>query len=85
MRIATGVGVEEANGIVYAARMPTGPIVVLRGIAAVIWTEALLGDRAELAGRVASHTDRTASEIAADVDAFASSLVERGLLEPVPG
>ena len=84
IRAADPVGVVEEKGVVYVAPLPTGPIVVLTDAAAVIWAEALSGDSATFAERVAARTDRTVPEIAADVEAFVQSLIARGLLENEP-
>lgn len=81
LRPAHGVGTVESDGTVYAATLPDGPIVVLDGVAALIWVEALSGERATLADRVAAATDVAADAIRADVEAFVADLVARGLLE----
>ena len=75
------VGVLEEEGIVYAALLPAGPIVVLDAIAALIWNEACSGERATITERVAEATDVAPDTIRADVDAFVADLVARGLLE----
>jgi hypothetical protein len=75
------VGTVEDGGIVYAARLPMGPIVVLEGIAALIWDEAFAGDRETISDRVAAATDAAPDAIRAHVDAFVADLVARGLLE----
>ena len=61
-------------------RLPDGPIVVLDGIAALIWDEACTGDRETITERVAEATDAAPDAIRADVDAFVADLVARGLL-----
>lgn len=80
LRRAPGVGVLEQDGAVYTAHLPDGPIVVLDGVAGVIWRAACAGDRAMIAVRVAEATDASAEEIRDEVDAFVADLVERGLL-----
>lgn len=77
---AAGVGILEDDGIVYAARLPDGPIVVLDGIAGLIWNEACGGERESIADRVAEATDAAPDAIRADVEAFVAGLVARGLL-----
>ena len=79
-RPADAVGVVEHDGVVYAATLPSGPIVVLDGIAALIWDEACAGDRASIAERVAAMTDAAPDAIRADGEAFVGDLVARGLL-----
>ncbi|GAA1762312.1 PqqD family protein [Agromyces humatus] len=81
LRPAAGVGTLESDGTVYVAPLPDGPIVVLEGIAVLIWGEACGGDRDTIADRVAEATDAPPDEIRAHVDAFVADLVARGLLE----
>jgi hypothetical protein len=81
LRQAGGVGIVTDGGTVYAARLPDGPIVVLDGIAGLIWNEACGGDCESIADRVAEATDAPTDAIRADVDAFVADLVARGLLE----
>jgi hypothetical protein len=81
LRPAHGVGTVEDGDTVYAARLPDGPIVVLDGIATLIWGEACGGGRESIADRVAGRTDAAADAIRADVEAFVADLVSRGLLE----
>ncbi|WP_173921747.1 PqqD family protein [Agromyces sp. Marseille-P2726] len=83
LRPTPGVGTLEGDGIIYAARLPDGPIVVLDGIAALIWNEACSGDQATIAERVAEVTDAAADDIRAHVDDFVANLVERRLLAPL--
>lgn len=77
---ATGVAVVEEGSIVYVAPLPMGPIVVLDGVAAVVWAEACAGDRETLAARVGAWLEPSATDIGRDVDDFVSALVDRGLL-----
>jgi Coenzyme PQQ synthesis protein D (PqqD) len=81
LRQAGGVGIVGDDGTVYAARLPDGPIVVLDGIAGLIWSEACAGDRESIADRVAEATDASPDTIRADVEAFVADLLARGLLE----
>ena len=81
LRPASGVGIVEYDDTVYAARLPDGPIVVLDGIAGLIWCEACGGDRESIADRVAEATDAAPDAIRADVEAFVADLIARGLLE----
>ena len=82
LRRAPGVGAMERDGTVYAAQLPDGPIVVLDGVAGVIWSAACAGGRATTAERVAERTDALPDDIRDDVDAFVAHLVSRGLLVP---
>ena len=81
LRRPRDVGVLDPERIVHAARLPAGPIVVLAGIAALIWDEACTGERATIIERVADATDLAPDAIRADVEAFVADLIARGLLE----
>jgi hypothetical protein len=81
LRRPRDVAALEQDGIVYAARLPAGPIVVLDGIAGLIWDEACTGDQATITERVAEATDVAPDAIRADVEAFVADLMARGLLE----
>lgn len=81
LRPAPGVGTVESDDTVYAAPLPDGPIVVLDGVAALIWFEAVAGERGTIAERVAATTDVAPDAIRAEVEAFVADLVARGLLE----
>lgn len=81
-RPAAGVAVVEEGDVVYAAHLPRGPIVVLDGVAGVIWEEACAGPASTIAERVAEVTDAAAGDIRADVDAFVAELVQQDLLAP---
>lgn len=81
LRRAGGVAALMDGDTVYAAFLPAGPIVVLDGIAALIWTEANHGDREDVAEKVAAATGSTLEEVRPHVDAFVAELVARGLLE----
>ena len=77
--VADRVGVIEADDDVFVARLPDGPILRLSGTAAAIWRAALEnGD--VLLSYVSAVVGMPDTEIAEDVDAFISDLVERGLL-----
>ena len=79
-RPAPGVGFIEQGGMVYAAPLPDGPIVVLDGGAAAIWVAACDGPRRTIAERVAAATGAELAEVRPHVDAFLDELLERGLL-----
>lgn len=82
MRIAEGVGVEVLDGVVYAAPLPDGPIMVLEGVAALIWNEATEVPRERIAPHIAVQTGQAVESIRAHVDAFIEEVVARGLLRP---
>lgn len=79
-RRAPGVAVVEDDDVVYAAILPDGPIVVLDGVAGVIWSEAREGPSSTIADRVAALTDASVDDIRGDVESFVDELVRRGLL-----
>ena len=74
------MAVEAREGVVYVARVPDGPIVVLRDVAALIWEEAQIADPRSVADRVAQRTERAVDEVEGDVTAFLSELIDGGLL-----
>jgi hypothetical protein len=80
LRVAAGVGVESVAGAVYAAPLPDGPIMVLEGVAALIWSEAGGADRADVAAAVAETTGQDVSFIRAHVDEFIDQMIARGML-----
>ena len=82
LRANDGVGVEILGDIVYAAPLPDGPIMVLEGIAALIWREATARPRGSVADVVAATTGQDAASIRAYVDVFIDEMVARGLLVP---
>lgn len=79
-RRAPGVAVVEEDDVVYAAILPDGPIVVLDGVAGVIWSEAREGPSSTIADRVAALTDASVADIRGEVESFVDELVRRGLL-----
>lgn len=83
---ALSVVQEEGAPLVYVACLPGGPIVVLRGTAALVWQEALDGPESTLVERVAQRigADAEAPNIEADVMAFVENLLAEGLLERIP-
>ena len=79
-RPSDAVGIVEHEDVLYVATLPDGPIIVLDGIAGLIWDEACTGDRETIVDRVAAATDAAPEAIRADVEAFVADLVARGLL-----
>lgn len=77
---ASRLAVERQGDIVFLARLPDGPIIVLEDIAAAIWTEACSIDGGVVADRVAARMGRDAAEIAPVVERFIDELIDRGLL-----
>jgi hypothetical protein len=66
----------------YLARLPDGPIVVLRDTALTIWREAVnRTGQGSVAERVASTYGVSPDDVEADVEACIADLVENGVLE----
>jgi hypothetical protein len=84
-RPAADIGVTAADdgAAVYVARLPAGPILILDGPGAVIWTEATEGPSEGWVDRVADMFDLPASRIAAEILAFVHSLSSQGLIDEV--
>ncbi|GGI46694.1 hypothetical protein BCL57_001107 [Agromyces flavus] len=78
--LARDIGFEASGEAIYLAPLPEGPILVLDGVAALIFTEAMQGDREHLVDRVLAQVDGPIDEIASHVSAFLDDLVARGLL-----
>jgi ferritin-like protein len=74
------LAVFEDASTVYAAHLPDGPIVVLDGVAGLIWAEACAGPAATIVDRVAAATDAAADDIRAEVESFVADLARRELL-----
>jgi hypothetical protein len=67
----------------YVARVPSGPIIVLEGPAAVIWDElAADGDVATLTARVAARITDAPPDADATVQHVVARLRDEGLLGP---
>lgn len=80
-----GVTVGDDGQTVYVASLPAGPLVVLEGAAAVIWSEATGESAAGWVARVAGAVGQVEADIAADVESFVDDLCERGLLQRETG
>lgn len=78
--LAADVGIEASGDAIYLAQLPDGPILVLEGVAALIFTEATTGDREHLVDRVFAQVDGPIDEVATHVVAFLDDLLARGLL-----
>jgi hypothetical protein len=82
LRIADRVAFVVDDGSVFVAQLPDGPILALHQASALIWDEALSGDREHLAQRVATATGAEIVDVAEYVEGFVADLIDRGLLEP---
>jgi hypothetical protein len=76
----TGVVVSDDGRLVYVARLPGGPLLVLEGPAAVIWAEATTAPAQGWVSRVAASVDQPEDAISAEVAAFVDDLRARDLL-----
>ncbi|WP_426323427.1 PqqD family protein [Microbacterium sp. E-13] len=65
---------------VYVAHLPDGPIQILEGTAALIWSHALSVPRSRLAAAVADDVEGDPATVRAEVVAFVDALIRQGLL-----
>jgi hypothetical protein len=82
LRVADRVGVTVEAAVVFAARLPDGPILALDGTAGLIWRRALDGPREDVAERVSADVGTAPVDIRDEVDRFVDELIELGLLVP---
>ena len=78
--VPPGVAIEGHEGAYYLARMPDGPIIVLDGVAALIFNEATTGEREHLVDRVVDQVDGTREQVDEHVRAIVGRLIADGLL-----
>lgn len=80
---APAIAVEHGDdGVVYVARVPSGPILILEGAAAIVWDAACGHDETSVAERVAHAVGVETADVADDVRAFLADLLGEGLLVP---
>ena len=75
---------DRSPSTVYLARLPAGPLLVLEGVAALVWVEATTPPATGWVGRVAQAVQRPEEDIADEVDAFVGDLCARRLVERLP-
>jgi len=80
MRIGPLVAATTYDDKVYLAYLPDGPIHVLEGTAALIWSRALAVPRSRLAAAVTEEVEGDPATIHAEVSAFVDSLLQQRLL-----
>ncbi|NYF99040.1 PqqD family protein [Janibacter cremeus] len=73
---------DDGTSVLYLARLPRGPISVLRGTAALIWLATTEGPRETVADRVADEAGVEVDGIRDEVGDFVDQLVAEGLLGP---
>lgn len=84
-RPTESTGVVEYGDVLYAATLPSGPILVLDGIAGLIWAVACEPSDESVVDRVAELTGAPPAHIRVEVERFVDDLVARGLLAPIAG
>lgn len=70
----------EADGVVYLASVPRGPIVAVRDTAMIIWRALGDGDLPGTAERVAETIGVDIELVRGEVDAFIAQLRDAGLI-----
>lgn len=80
LRPAPRVAVLKQDDVIYVAKLPDGPILVLEGGAAAIWIEACRGERSSIAERLTDGTGVPAGDIRANVEKFIDEMLRSGLL-----
>ncbi len=77
-----GVAVSDNGATIYLAHLPDGPLLVLEGVAALIWHEATTAPAEGWVERVATTVHRSVADITAEVEAFVRDLRDRRLVQP---
>lgn len=77
---AADIAVIQEAEVVYIARLPDGPILVLEGAAALIWNGACSGSRESLTDRLASGLGAPDEDVKQSVEDFVEHLLEQRLL-----
>lgn len=83
-RARAGVAVVQDEVAIYVALLPDGPILVMEGIAALIWDGLRRSGRDGAVREVAETTGADVEAIRPVIDAFVDDLIERGLLIAEP-
>jgi hypothetical protein len=80
MRVGPRVAATAYEGKVFIAQLPDGPIRVLEGTAALIWTHALAVPRSGLVAALAEEVVGDPATVEAEVSAFVDALLQQRLL-----
>ena len=80
IRIAPRVAATAYDGKVYVAPLPDGPIHVLEGTAALVWSHALAEPRSRLPEALLDEVEGDPERITAEVSAFVDALLAQRLL-----
>lgn len=82
--IDAATAVVEADEVLYVAKVPEGPILVLEDVSRVVWREALTESDEPIETRIAAMFEGDPSNIAASIRAFLDEMVAAGILHPKP-
>lgn len=83
--VPPSTGWVERAGVVYAARLPDGPPLVLAGPGAVVWQALVAGGPVtEVEHRVAVATGESVADVAAGVRGFLAGLADAGVVVLAP-
>jgi hypothetical protein len=80
LALADRVAATIVDDDVFVAHLPDGPILALRGTAAIVWRAVLDGPRETVLERVAEATGASAEAISGEVDDFVDDLLAQGLI-----
>ncbi len=85
VRVAPTTGWVEHRDVVYAARLPDGPPLVLAGPGAVVWHAVVPGGAlGDVVARVADVTGESAEAVRPGVESFVAGLVDAGVVIRAP-
>lgn len=85
VRVPPSTGWVERDDVVYAARLPDGPPLVLAGPGALVWHAVVPGGALdEVVARVATATGESAEGVRAGVEGFVAGLVAAGVVVVAP-
>ena len=81
VRVPPSTGWVERHGVVYAARLPDGPPLVLADAGAVVWAAVVPGGLLrDVEERVAAATGQSVPVVRTGVQDFVAGLVDAGVL-----
>lgn len=80
LRVAPQIAELWEGELLYLARLPTGPILVLDAVGGLIWEEATTRDDEGMVDRLADRLGVDSEFISSHVLAFIAELIDRGLL-----
>ncbi|HEU5242049.1 MAG TPA: hypothetical protein VFU25_08550 [Ornithinibacter sp.] len=81
LQVPATTGWVRSDGIVYAARLPDGPPLVLAGPGAVVWDALLVGGGVDdVVDRVAVAAGESVAAVRPGVESFVAGLVDAGVV-----